>query len=172
MSYYGATIIHPKTLKPLANRKIPLLVKSFTNPTAAGTRIHDVHLELTTPIVVFKQKQCLFTIKIKDYTFINENILSLIFHVLDRLNIKINMMENSAISFTICIDNQPYKVEQLVKSLQNDFDVRYNEGLELVTIKNYTDELLASVSQHKEVLLEQRSRQTVQLVVRQAAPAQ
>lgn len=166
MAYYGASVIHPKTVKPLANKKIPLWVRPFNDVRASGTCIYDCKIENLDPAIIFKPNQCLISFRVKDYTFINEKNLSLIFHVLDALNIKINVMQNSAISFSICIDDQDYKINALLERLNKEFDIFFNQGLELITLKNYNDVLVSEISIKKEVLLEQRSRNNFQIVVR------
>ncbi|MDN5212486.1 aspartate kinase [Fulvivirgaceae bacterium BMA12] len=165
MTYYGASVIHPKTIKPLANANIPLLVKSFEQPSKSGTSINADETVESVPSIIFKPNQSLVTFKVKDFTFINENNLSIIFHLLDQLNIKINMMQNSAISFSICIDNQVEKISELIASLKNDFEVQHHTGLSLTTVKNYDQETLDKFSEGKEILLEQKTKHTFQIVV-------
>ena len=160
-------MIHPKTIKPLANKNIPLLVKSFEDPHLEGTVINQGDLHKLPPTFVVKDKQCLFSCGVKDLTFINEKNMSIIFHILDRLNIKINMMQNSAVSLTVCFDYREDKVKELVKILGNDFKVLYNQDLQLITIKNYTAEAIDTISAQKEILVEQRTRNTYQIVVKQ-----
>jgi len=166
MTYYGASVIHPKTIKPLANKNIPLLVKSFENPQLDGTVINQGDLHKLPPTYVIKDNQCLISFGVKDLTFINEKNLSIIFHILDKLNIKINMMQNSAVSLTICIDNREDKVSELVHTLENDFKILYNQTLQLITIKNYSQEAIDLVTKQKDVLVEQRTRNTYQIVVK------
>lgn len=166
MAYYGASVIHPKTIKPLANKKIPLWVRPFNDANALGTCIFDCKVENLDPAIIFKPNQCLISFRVKDFTFINEKNLSLIFLVLDTLNIKINVMQNSAISFSICVDDQDYKINALLKRLNKEFDIFFNQGLELITLKNYNDVLVREISVQKEILLEQRSRNNFQIVVR------
>ncbi len=165
MTYYGASVIHPKTIKPLANANIPLLVKSFEQPSKSGTSINANETIESVPSIIFKPNQSLVTFKVKDFTFINENNLSIIFHLLDQLNIKINMMQNSAISFSICIDNHVEKISELIASLKNDFEVQHHTGLSLTTVKNYDQETLDKFSEGKEILLEQKTKHTFQIVV-------
>lgn len=165
MTYYGASVIHPKTIKPLANLNIPLLVKSFEKPLENGTSINADETIESVPSIIFKPNQSLVTFKVKDFTFINENSLSIIFHLLDQLNIKINMMQNSAISFSICVDNHVEKVSELIASLKNDFEVQHHTGLSLTTVKNYDQDTIKSVSDGKEILLEQKTKHTFQIVV-------
>jgi aspartate kinase len=165
MTYYGAQVIHPKTIKPLANKGIPLYVKSFDHPEEKGTVIHDIENKDLPPTIVFKFNQQLISFHVRDLTFIDESNLSMIFHSLDRLNIKINLMQNSAVSFSICIDFNEQKISELFKALQYVFDIRYNEKLTLITIKNYDQKTIDELSEGKNILLEQRTRHTFQIVV-------
>jgi aspartate kinase len=166
MTYYGASVIHPKTIKPLANKNIPLLVKSFEKPHLHGTVINQGDLHKLPPTYVIKDNQCLVSFGVKDLTFINEKNLSIIFHILDKLNIKINMMQNSAVSLTICFDNREDKVRKLVDMLKNDFKIRFNQNLQLITVKNYSQEAIDMVVDQKEILVEQRTRNTYQIVIK------
>ncbi len=166
MTYYGASVIHPKTIKPLANKNISLLVKSFENPTLEGTEINKGDIHELPPTYVIKDKQCLVSFGVKDLTFINEKNLSIIFHILDKLNIKINMMQNSAVSLTVCFDYQEDKVNKLLQTLENDFKILYNQDLQLITIKNYTQEAVNMISSNRDILVEQRTRHTYQIVVK------
>lgn len=166
MTYYGATVIHPKTVKPLANHKIPLYVRSFVNPEAAGTRIFDLEHPRHAPAIIFKRDQTLLSFHINDYSFITERNFSHIFSLLDLLHIKINLMQNSAISFSICVDNAPEKINNLIHNLETDYDIFYNSGLTLITIKNFTEELIEEMSKNKEILLEQKTRSNFQIVFR------
>jgi aspartate kinase len=166
MTYFGASVIHPKTIKPLANQQIPLLVRSFTNPAEAGTRIFETQVKPPAPAIIFKQNQTLITFNIRDYSFITERNLSSIFYLLDLMHIKINVMQNSATSVSICIDGNTTKTDALISSMSNEYEIRYNTGLTLITIKNYSEELIEEMSRDKELLLEQRTRHTYQIVVR------
>ena len=166
MTYYGASVIHPKTIKPLTSRKIPLLVRSFAQPFEKGTVIDSNDSSISQPAIIFKKNQALIRFGVRDFTFINERNLSLIFHTLDLLNIKINLMQNSAISFSICIDNQPWKIESLVKKLSNDFDIAFKSDLVLISVKDYVQENIDRLSKEKEIYLEQRTRHTFQIVVK------
>ena len=166
MTYYGASVIHPKTIKPLANKNISLLVKSFEDPTHDGTEFNEGNPHDLPPTYVIKDRQCLVSFGVKDLTFINEKNLSIIFHILDKLNIKINMMQNSAVSLTVCFDYREDKVSQLLHTLENDFKIRYNQDLQLITIKNYTQDAVDIVSGNRDILVEQRTRNTYQIVVK------
>ncbi len=169
LAYYGATVIHPKTIKPLQNKKIPLYVKSFINPEEAGTVINDVQSSLPVPCFIFKINQVLASISPKDFSFIVEENLSDIFKLFAERHIKINMMQNSAISFSLCIDNDPYKLPELIKTLQKDYRVLYNEQLELITIRYYDQATIDRVTANKKILLEVKSRYTAQMVVKPAS---
>lgn len=165
MTYYGATVIHPKTIKPLANRNIPLLVKSFFNPEAKGTVIQSESMDNLPPAVIIKERQSLISMKVKDFTFINEENLKLIFHELAMLNVKINMMQNSAITFSICVDHDENKIQQLIEHLQEHFIVQVRHGLQLVTIKNYTKAALQQNINEDTVALEQRTGNNYQALI-------
>jgi aspartate kinase len=166
LAYYGATVIHPKTIKPLQNKKIPLIVKSFLNPGEKGTIINDVQSPLPIPSFIFKINQVLLSISPKDFSFIMEENLSEMFRLFAERQVKVNVMQNSAISFSISIDNDERKVPELIKTLQKDYKVLYNENLELITIRYYDQATIDRVTTGKRILLEVKSRYTVQLVVK------
>lgn len=169
MTYYGASVIHPKTIKPLANAGIPLLVKNFEDPTLPGTHIHECKLDRIPSLIVFKDNQCLISCKVTDYTFVSEHQLSSIFKTLAEHEVKINMMQNSAISFSFCVDFRENKIRELIKSLSKNFEVYYNTQLTLITIKNYTPELSVEYRRKSGILLEQISRSTLQILVKESA---
>lgn len=167
LAYYGASVIHPKTIKPLENKNIALHVKSFVNPDLPGTVIgKDFQTKPLIPSFIFKENQVLISIAAKDFSFIAEENLSGIFGLFARLGVKINLMQNSAISFSVCIDNDVLKTPELIKALMNDYKVRYNENLQLFTVRHYYPSTIEMLTTGKEILLEQRSRQTAQFVVR------
>lgn len=165
LTYYGATIIHPKTIKPLQNKNIPLYVKSFLNPDKAGTLIHDAGKRLPVPGYIFKVDQVLISIQPKDFSFIAEDNLSKIFELFSKFGVKIHLMQNSAINFSVCTDNDSMKVNPLIETLQHEFRVLYNTGVELLTIRNYDQKTIDKLSENKTILLEFRSRNTAQLVM-------
>jgi aspartate kinase len=171
MTYYGASVIHPKTIKPLANANIPLLVKNFDDASLPGTRIHECKVDNIPPLIVFKDNQCLISCKVTDYTFITEEQLSTIFKTLSDFDVKINVMQNSAISFSFCVDFRESKVLSVIKVLSQNFEVYYNTGLTLVTIKNHTPALAAEYRSKPGLLLEQSSRSTLQVLIRGNAVA-
>jgi aspartate kinase len=166
MTYYGASVIHPKTIKPLANKGIPLFVKNFIDPTLPGTKIHECTVHNLPPLVVFKENQCLISCKVTDYAFVHEQQLEQIFSALTTLNAKINMMQNSAISFSFCIDFRENKIIPLIEKLQEHFEVYYNTGLTLITVKNYDDASFERYRKNYNVLMEQSSRSTLQVLVK------
>ncbi len=166
MAYYGASVIHPKTIKPLANKHIPLYVKSFLNPDAPGTKIGDCRFELIAPAYIIKQNQSIISFSTKDFTFISEKNLGTIFNALSELRLKINMMQNSAISFSVCTDHNQERLNKLIQTLQDQFVIHYNTDLQLFTIKNYDSESINKLIAGKEILLEQRTRTTFQVVCR------
>jgi aspartate kinase len=164
MAYYGASVIHPKTLKPLADRNIPLRVKSFVDPAAEGTIIHDCQHPALAPAFIRKTDQCLLSFASKDFSFISEENLAVIFAALAQAKLKINVMQNSAISFSVCVDFSQRRVHQLLDLLREQFLLHYNTGLMLFTIKNYDAASIAQLTAGKRLLLEQRTRGTFQFV--------
>jgi aspartate kinase len=166
MTYYGASVIHPKTIKPLANRDIPLFVKNFDDPTLPGTAIRDVKVDRLPPLVVFKDNQCLISCQVMDYSFVNEEQLGYIFNALSERGIHINMMQNSAISFSFCIDFREDKAMALIEMLAKKFEVYYNTRLTLITIKNYDSRISEEYRNRPGIVLEQTSRSTLQLLIK------
>lgn len=166
MAYYGASVIHPKTIKPLANKLIPLYVKSFLNPAGEGTKICDCRFGKIAPAYIIKENQCLISFSVKDFTFISEKNLSTIFNALSELRIKINLMQNSAISFSICSDFHQERLHRLIERLHGQFVIHYNTNLHLYTVKNYDSENIKTIMNNKIILLEQRTRTTLQFVCR------
>jgi aspartate kinase len=167
LAYFGASVIHPKTIKPLENKNISLYVKSFMNPELAGTVIgKDLETKPLIPSFIFKDNQMLLSISAKDFSFIAEENLSDIFGLFAKLSIKMNLMQNSAISFSVCIDNEVMKVPSLLEELRKDYKVLYNENLQLYTVRHYYPSTIEMLTTGKQVLLEQRSRHTAQFVAR------
>ena len=167
MAYYGASVIHPKTIKPLENKNITLHVKSFVNPDQQGTAIsRDAQSKPLIPSFIFKDNQVLISLSAKDFSFIAEDNLSTLFGIFAKHRVKINLMQNSAISFSVCMDNDPFKIPALTDELKLHFKVLYNENLLLYTIRHYYPSTIEMLSADKEILLEQRSRHTAQLVMR------
>ena len=165
LAYYGASIIHPKTLQPLQNKKIPLYVKSFIHAENDGSIIHDFGRKQLIPCYIVKQNQVLISISPKDFSFIAEENLSTIFGLFAFFGVKINLMQNSAISFSICVDNK-LNMNELIEELQTEFYVKYNSGVELYTIRYYDKNSIEKITKDKTVILEQKNRTMVQYVVR------
>ncbi|MES2265921.1 MAG: aspartate kinase [Bacteroidota bacterium] len=167
MTYYGASVIHPKTIKPLQNARIPLLVKPFTDPTAAGTQIKEGAVnKFEKPVIIVKQNQVLLSISANDYSFISESHLSEIFGLFARHHVKVNMMQTSALSFTACIDYAADKFEKLLQTLKESFKVKYNNELTLITLRHYTNAAVDEVTLGRTVLMKQTSRNTAQVVLK------
>lgn len=166
LAYYGASVIHPKTVKPIQNKNIPLYIRSFITPDDEGSSIGDYKtLVPETPLYIFKNNQILLSILPRDYSFIAEDNLQVIFGLLNEVGIRVNLMQNSALSFSICVDNNPQRIGILIERLKSLFRVRYNDNLQLVTIRYYTQEVIDSIVAGRPILLEQRSRSTEQLIV-------
>lgn len=166
LTYYGASVIHPKTIKPLQNKNIPLIVKSFRDPAEKGTMVRDSDHRVAVTSYILKDKQILISIMPKDFSFIAEDNLGEIFMAFSRHHVHINLMQNSAISFSVCVDDEVQKTMPLLEELRTHFKVLYNDKVKLLTIRNYDHDNLMKLISDKEVLLEQRSRHTVQVVVR------
>ncbi|TDO22585.1 aspartate kinase [Pedobacter duraquae] len=166
LTYYGANVIHPKTIKPLQNRNIPLYVRSFLNPSLEGTDITAERTKNPVPSFIFKVNQVLISIFPKDYSFIIEENLSDIFSILHQHKVKVNTMLNSAISFSVSIDHNPNQINALIDQLSGSYKVKYNTGLELVTIRYYNQDTIDRVTADKTILLEVKSRHTCQIVMK------
>ena len=164
MTYYGATIIHPRTIKPLAQNKIKLYVRPFTHPEKDGTVIGRGHAKQHPASFIVKTKQVFISFKVTDFTFIDEKKLSILFNALDQLNIKTNLMQTSAVSFQICIDKKFDKVEKLVEQLEGEFEIEVREGLELLTVIAYDDAALAQIYPREEIILEQKGQSVYHLL--------
>ncbi len=169
MTYYGATVIHPKTIKPLQNKNIPLHVRPFLSPLEKGTTVGEVNqATYSHPTIIVKQQQVLISISTRDFSFITEDKLSRILAAVANHQVKINVMQNSALSFSICVDEDSSKVTKLITALQEEFKVKYNEGLQLFTLRHATDAHITQFLAGKDILIEQRSRNTLQVVVKQS----
>ena len=166
MTYFGASVIHPKTIKPLANAGIPLFVKSFLDPESPGTKIHGDAAPHHVPTIVLKKDQILVSFKVTDFTFIEEKHIHRVYEQLQALKLRVNMLQLSAISISIVIDAQLFKLEQLLEKLKAEFEIRYNEGLELLTILHPIQDEIPTLLEGFEILLEQASRNTFQVVRR------
>ncbi len=166
MTYYGAQVIHPKTLKPIAQKSIPLTVRSFVDHGKEGTTISSNNTTKSIPCFIFKGNQLLITAQVKDHSFMEEKKLGLILQVLDLLNIKINLMQNSALTFSFCIDNKPFKAKRIKELLNRDFILSFEEPLNLATIKNYTPESFNKLPWNRSVIMEQKTIDNYQVLYR------
>ena len=166
LAYFGTSVIHPKTIKPLQNRNISLYVKSFMDPDAPGTLVGNEAYDRLTPSFIFKMDQVLIRISPRDFSFINENNLQEIFGILGRHGLKINLMQNTAISFKMIVNNDKRKLRNVVDDLEENFRVAYQTGLELVTIRYFDQSTIDRVMINKELILEQRGVQNIELLIR------
>ena len=166
MTYYGAKVIHPKTIKPIQNKQIPLYVRPFSDPASTGTLISD-EKELTyPPIVVIEPGQTLLHISTNDFSFVAEHHLSRIFMLLAKYRLKVNMMRNTAISFSVCVGQILDRIQGFTEELGKEFKVITDQDLELITVLHYNDDLLEDMKRNKLILFEEKLPETVQLVVR------
>ncbi len=168
MTYFGATVIHPKTIRPLKINNIPLYVKPFMSPNETGTVIKaDINPATLAPAIIVKSNQVLISLSTKDFSFITENHLSDIFGAFATTHTKVNMIQNSAISFSGCLDYNEERFEKLKQALQNEYNIRFNTGLQLITIRHFKKRVIDDLTQGKTILMEQFSRNTAQLVLKQ-----
>lgn len=166
LAFYGAKVIHPKTIKPIENKNIPLYVKSFKNPSADGTVIKKLDYQLNlVPVYILKQDQVLISISPRDFSFIVEENMSNIFGLFAKYKVKVNVMQNSAIDFSASIDANNRNFDALVKDLQKEYIVKYNDNLQLITIRYYTDEAIDRMISGHKVLMTQKSRKTARFVI-------
>ena len=167
MAFYGAQIIHPKTIKPLQNANIPLYVKCFLDKNLKGSVIMDEADHIVyPPIIVLKDNQVLVQVTTRDFSFITEDNLSKLYSIFHDLKVKINLIQNAAISFIACIDNRQDKVKALVRELGKDYKVSINENVSLLTIRHFTPEIIFDLTKGKQILLRQETRKTVQVVMK------
>ena len=166
LAYYGASVIHPKTIQPLKQKNIRLQVKSFLHPAEAGTLVGNEPYDTLIPSFIFKMDQVLISISPKDFSFIAEDNLELILGCFARHGFRINLMQNSAVSFMVCVNNDKTRIPRVVKDLEDHFLVKWDNGLELITIRYFDEDTISRVLVNKDKVLEQRSRETVQMVVR------
>jgi aspartate kinase len=165
MTYYGAQIIHPKTIKPLQNKQIPLHVRCFLDASHPGTLIHQTENPIDyPPLMVLKNQQVLLQVTTRDYSFITEDKLSELYHLFHALRIKINVMQTAAISFVACVDFHTQKIEHLLDALKEHYDVKRNENVFLFTVRHYNEAILQTELANRNVLLTQKTRQTIQVV--------
>lgn len=167
LAFYGASVIHPKTLQPLQQKEIPLHVKSFINPKNAGTTVgKGMGIEPEVPCFIVKKGQVLMKLSSLDFSFIVEDSISEIFKMFHDYKMKVDLIQNSAISFSVCVDNRFGRLAELLNVLKSRFKVVYHENVSLYTIRHFDEKAINSLQNGHEVLLEQRGKKTVQLVVK------
>ncbi|MEE9362433.1 MAG: aspartate kinase [Cellulophaga sp.] len=169
LAFYGASVIHPKTLQPLQRKEIPLYVKSFINPKNAGTivsRGNGHEIEPKVPCFIVKKDQVLLKLSSLDFSFIVENNISDLFKLFHDYRMKVDLIQNSAISFSVCLDNKFNRLPDLLNQLKSKFKVVCHEGVSLYTIRHFDTKAITSLQKNKEILVEQRGKETVQLVVK------
>lgn len=164
MTYYGASVIHPKTIKPLANKQIPLYVRSFVSPSEKGTCIGDFQIDDPQPSIIFKVDQSIIRFEAKDLSNINQRALSQLIDTISDLNIKINLMMNTAVSFSICMNTEPIKQGKIKEVLAAEFDIIVLNNLELVTLKNYTEKVITQFYTKESSVLELKTKRNFQFV--------
>lgn len=166
LTFYGAKVIHPKTIKPLKNKQIPLFVKCFYEPDKEGTTVKETKTKkIDVPVFIILNKQVLLSISLGDLSFITERHISRLFALLNKFKLKVNLMQNSAVTFSVCIDTpKGQEITELVDLLRKNFKVLYNQNLTLNTIRHYNEDHIKKMIGNKKVLMEQRSRNTVQFV--------
>ena len=167
MTYYGAKVIHPKTIKPLQNKNIPLYVKSFEDPQGSGTVISDEVVDHYPPMVTVEKDQALCTISARDFSFVAEHHINRMFKIITELRLQVNMMQNTALSFNVCFNDIDDKVDRFAEELEKEFKVVINRGLETITIRHYDDLTLQSLKRGRMVLVEERLPQTLLMVAQQ-----
>lgn len=164
MAFYGAQVIHPKTIKPLQNKKIPLHVKSFLNPSLAGTVISNKASKNLPPVIVIKKDQTLVHLQSLDFSFLGEMLMSRLYHLFAESNLKINLIQTAAINLQVCLDDRQDKIENLAQAASDIFDVQLEKNLTLLTIRHFTEDVLKEMLQNKEVVLMQKTREMVQVL--------
>lgn len=168
LAYYGASVIHPKTIQPLKEKNIPLFVRPYDNLSAKPTSItNDNSNDGNLHSIIVKENQVLLSIGTKNLSFIGENNLKQIFEVFSRNKVHINLMQNSAVSFSVCFNEDKVKLDAIQKELNKDYTLKYNTGLKLITVRHYTDELVDELIGETKVYLVQKSRVTTQVLVKE-----
>jgi aspartate kinase len=165
MAYYGAQVIHPKTIKPLQNKDIPLYVKCFLNPSLPGTVIHNKPVHHLPPVIVLKDKQVMLEMSTRDFSFIGEQHVGHLYNLFEKLHIKPNLTQNGAISFVCVLDDRPDKIESLAFEAASLLEVQVIKGLSLLTIRHYTTEIFDRLTKEKSILLRQQTPETIQVLM-------
>lgn len=165
LAYSGAQVIHPKTIRPLENKSIPLYVKPFGDPTAPGSVITAQADPINVPVYIWRTNQVLITLRAKDFSFVLEESLSHIFEIIHRNRLKVSLIQSSAVTISVCVDNTRF-VNQAIQQLQEAYRVVWNEGLSLLTIRGTTPEILKREQEGRDILLSQLTRRTAKLVIK------
>ncbi|MDA9773770.1 aspartate kinase [Saprospiraceae bacterium] len=166
MTYYGAQVIHPKTIQPIQRKEIPLHVKSFIDPNSIGTLIDNTGAESYPPMIVVTKNQYLLRFGTKDFSFIAERHLSMLFRKFNHYRIRVNLMRNTAISFTVSATAERVRLNLLKEDLMYDFTIDEKEGMDLITIRHYTDEIISELKENRVVLFEEVQGETFQMVLK------
>src|SRR4051794_9987861 len=164
MAFYGAQVIHPKTIKPLQNKGIPLYVKCFLDPTLPGTVIYKKQLKHLPPVVIIKQNQVLMHLHSQDFSFVGEKPMSRLYEIFGHIKIRPNLIQTGAVSLRVCFDDRSEKMDQLASEASGIFDVQLERGLTLLTIRHFNEELLNKMTEGKEIVLMQETKETVQVL--------
>lgn len=165
LAYSGAQVIHPKTIRPLENKKIPLFVKPFGDPTAAGSVITEMAEPISVPVYIWRTNQVLITLRAKDFAFVLEESLSHIFQIIHANRLKVSLIQSSAVTISVCVDNTRF-VAQAIEQLKDAYRVTWNDNLSLLTIRGTTPEILKREQEGRDVLLSQITRRTAKLVIK------
>lgn len=166
LSYFGASVIHPKTLKPLQNKNIPLRIKSFIDPESSGTIIQsDESCDANQPSYIYNKNQLLISISPKDFSFIMEDHISEIFHLFSKSGLKVHLMQNSALNFSVCANMKKAMLKNLIDELSETYNVKYNENVDLLTIRQYENHVFPEKLKNKNILIKQRTRSTLRYVL-------
>lgn len=165
MAYYGAQVIHPKTIKPLQNKNIPLYVRSFIHPNEEGTCIQNKNINHLPPIIVYKHKQVLVELKSKDFSFVGEGLTAEVYQIFQRLKFKPNLTQNAAISLLCVVDEHSEKVQEFALEASSHFDVTIKKGLTLLTVRHYNEDVLSELTGSDKIVLKQQTPETIQLLL-------
>jgi aspartate kinase len=166
MAYYGAQVIHPKTIKPLQNKNIPLYVRSFIHPDEDGTCIQSQNFNHLPPVIVYKHKQVLIELKSKDFSFVGEGLTAEVYKIFESIKFKPNLIQSAAISLLCVVDDYSDKVQEFALKASNVFDVNVSRDLTLLTIRHYNDEILSELIGDKKTVLRQQTPETVQVLMK------
>ena len=166
MAYYGAQVIHPKTIKPLENKNIPLEVRCFLKPELTGTVISNKPVHGLPPIIVLMKDQVLMQLSSKDFSFVEEKPISRLHEIFDTIKIRPNLSQNGAISLLCCLDNKPEKIDKLAALATEIFDVQLEKNLTLLTVRHYNDATIDNLTKGKIILLQQKTVETIQVLMR------